>query len=777
MACRQPALVLWRPVPDHDRTHHEPVTAPANDQQARGKFHGHGAAEASQIPPALRPRQVPEWLVTLAVGAVTCLLGCIPQLLGDSLYYTGDQYDQNMPLWHRLGEAVRAGEWPVPMDPAGWMGGNHAGEALVGTWSPVHPAEFVLVSLFDDLALAGFVVSVQFLGLLAMGTFLVARGQGAHRWPAAAVAAALPFSGFTLFYEAAGWPYHLMAFTWVTWFWWAAHRLVQGRLTPLVPVAFGALAMTTGSPYGACGVVVVLLGLGVDLVVRRGLGRLAHLAVVGACVGATGLPVYLPLLATNEVSWRSDLAGLENDTFLVPDLGDLAAASSPSYLPSITYWEGVLETRPSLYFAWFVLPLLPWLRWDLLRRRSRSLVAPGVIGAVFLVLALGPSNLWLFRWPIRFIDYLYLSTAVILAVALSGGLVTDVPRRRTAASAVIVGGGAYLAWAVRPTGLGGTHLLALLLVATGTALAVVGERRRGLPALGVVLVAGTAAVLALQSSSFPYREDSPSWRAPHDVAALQAGASLYRGTVLQLASAEEVTTGQMRRGLLLFGNMQQLVGHETIGSYTGIGFAEFSSELCMSYRGETCPEAFDRIWAPAGEDVSVPLVDALRVSTLVVQRALVPEVVDTPPPAGWQVAEISAVRVVWVREQPLASGGRVSWSGPGIEVLQDTSTPQREVVRYRADEAGPILFARLAWPGYEATVDGRRVAVTDGPAGLAVVNVPAGDHELVLRHTTPGLDTGVTAIAVAAVAASVQTILWHVQRSRHRRGAGDIPAV
>src|SRR4051794_19944806 len=505
-----------------------PVTARTHDMPVGAQVREHGAVAAPSVPspaPPGRRRRAPEWLVTLGVGALVWLLGCIPQWRGAFFYYNGDQYDQNMPLWHLFGEQLRAGHWPASMDPAGWMGGNNAAEALTGIWNPANLANFVLVSHFDNLSLAGFVVSVEFLGLLAMGTFLLARGYGASRWPAAVVAVAVPFSGFALYYEAGGWGYHLMAFTWVAWFWWAAHRHTQGRLPPLVPIVFGALAMTTGSPYAAFGVVVVLAGLGMELLVRRRPGRLVHLAVVAACVGAVALPVYLPLLASNEVSWRAGIAGLANDTFLVPDIGDLAAGSSPSYLPSITQWGGPLEVKPSVYFAWFVLPLLPWLRWDRLRRRVWSLVAPVVVGAIFLALTLGPSNLWLFRWPIRFIDYLYLAAAVLIAVALSAGLATGAPRRRAAASAAIVAGGAYLAWAVRPSGLGAAHLTALLLVAALTALAVVAGRRRGAAGLGVVLIAGTACVLALQSSFLPFQPGGVAVRAPYDVPALQEGAS------------------------------------------------------------------------------------------------------------------------------------------------------------------------------------------------------------------------------------------------------------
>lgn len=746
------------------RTTTSPAPAPADDTSAVLPVPADGA------PPRTR-RRPPEWLVTLGVGVAAWVIGAIPFWRERLFYYVGDQYEQFAPLWHVFGQRLRSGEW-VTMDPAAWMGGNYAAEGLNGIWNPVSLANFVLVSYFDDLALAAAVVMVEFLGLLAMGTFLLAREHGARRWPAAVVALAVPFSGFTLWYEAAGWPAGLMAFTWVTWFWWAARRHTRGRLNPVVPFLFGALVMTTGNPYGALGMVVVLTALGVELLLRRRFTRLLHLVVMGACAGLVALPVYLPLLGAGDVSLRQDLAVLANDTFLVPDLGDLAAASSPTYLPSITNWGGaLLETQPSTYLAWFVLPLLPWLRWSRLRRRARSLAGLLGIAGFYLLATLGPSNLWLFRWPVRLVEYLYLAVAVLFAVVLSAGLATDAPRRRALGSGAIVLVGSYLAWAVRPVGLLQEHAAALLLVAAGTALGVAAGRRWGLPGLGAVLVAGTVAVVAFQTTVLPFRPGGFGLQPASDLTALADGTTSYEGTVLQLARHDVVTTEQMRDGEITFGNLVRPTGTTTVASYSGIGFQEFSDELCTDYRGATCPEAFDRLWQPAGPGYPVPLVDAMRVSTLVLQRDLLgDDVVDRQePPPGWQVAERTPVRAVWVRDEPYADDGRVSWSSPGIEVLADASEEEREVVRYTADDAGRVLFARLAWPGYSATVDGDEVPVIDGPAGLVAVPVPAGEHTLVLDYEPPGLRAGAFAAAGAALVVLLQGGLWSWPGHRRRR--------
>ncbi|TFV59616.1 hypothetical protein E4P41_11490 [Geodermatophilus sp. DF01-2] len=713
-------------------------------------------------------RRAPEWLVTLGVGVLAAVIGVIPQWRGTFFYYGGDNVESFIPLWHQVGAALRQGQWPG-FDPGAWTGGNLVGEAAYGVLNPVTLGNAVLISWFDNLSLAAFTVMVEFLALIAMGTYLLAREYGARRAPAVIVATAIPVAGFTLWYEAAGWPSGLMAFTWVTWFWWSARAHARGRLIPLVPFLFGGLAMTTGNPYAALGLVVVLLAIGVELLAQRRFARLAHLTIMGACVGVVALLVFLPLLGTGSVSARQQLADVVNDAFLVPDLGDLAAASSPTYLPSIFNWEGQqLERVPSTYFAWFVLPLVPWLRWETLRRRAGSLISLGVVAGLYGLATLGPSNLWLFRWPLRLIEYLYLALAVLFAVTLSAGLRTDHLGRRILASGAIVALGYYLSWAVQPADINGVHVIGLVGVAAFVALAVTAWFRWGMAALGAAVVAGTVAAVFFQTTVFPVERAIGS---PHVVSRMAEGTAEYEGTVLQLAARSDTTLDQTEDGEILFGNLPRAMGVRNVGNYTGIGFLEFSNELCMDYRGATCPEAFDRLWEPAGGGVQVPLIDAMRVSTLVIQRSLLPEAARGTPPEGWRVAERSAVRTVWVREQPLAGEGRVSGTSPGIEVLEDSSSSHRASVRYRADDDGRLLFARLAWPGYTATVDGRAVDVVDGPAGLLAVDVPAGEHTVLLEYRSPGLRTGALAALAASVVILVQSVVW-VWRRRAGRAVG-----
>jgi len=732
---------------------------------------------ATAVPPSRgggRIRRLPDWLWALGVGALAALIAAVPQWRGDFFYYVGDAPEQFTPLWHLFGDQLRSGHWPT-MDPAGWLGGNYAAEAMTGLWNPVNQLDYLLVSRFDNLSHAMALVMVQFLVLLAMGVFLLAREYGAGRVPAALVATAVPVSGFTLWYEAAGWPAGLMAFTWVTHFWWSAHRVSRGRSNPVVPFLFGALVMTAGNPYGALGVLVVSVAIGVELLVQRQFTQLVHVAGMATCVAAVAAVVFLPLLGADAVSARQELAAIANDTFLVPDVGDLVASSSPTYVPAMLNWSGaVIEHVPSTYFAWFVLPLLPWLRWPRLHARRTSMASLFIIIGWYLIATLGPSNLWLFRWPVRLVEYLYLAIGVLFAVVLSAGLATDRARRRAGLSAAVIGVGGYLSWAVRPVDVGATHVVGLALVAVATALLVLAHRRGGMSALGLVGVAGTVAVLFLQSSVLPVSEGEPT-RPGYDLSAMAAGAEPFQGTVLQLATPEGVTTEQLQTGQLLFGNLARTLGHETVTSYSGIGYREFQQVLCMDYRGAVCPEAFERLWQPVGPGVDVPLVDALRVSTLVVQRSLRPDVAERVPPVGWRVADRTSARTVWVRDRPFEGSGRASWSSAGVQLLADSGAAQREELRYDAPADGQVLFARLAWPGYTAEVDGRAVATVDGPAGLLAVEVPSGQHTLVLTYRSPGVLLGAAAAGTAIGLALLHALAWTWLRRRRRPPSAAAP--
>jgi hypothetical protein len=678
--------------------------------------------------------------------AFVAVVAQLPLIRNRIFYYWDDSAAAFLPHWFRIGELLRQGNWPTLM-PESWMGGNYASEAMLGLWNPVSLGNYVIVSLLPDVAVAATFVKVEFLVLLAVGVYFLAREYGANRGAAAVVATALPFSGYTLFFDASAWVAGLMAFAWLPWVWWAARRFATGKSNPIWLLVFGYLAMTVGNPYGALGVVFILLGVALELAVRKNWRKLGHLVVTGGLVGASSLVVFFPLLGSAAVTWRTDNS-IRNDGFLVPNLADLIGMSAPTYQAQFNTWTGSWISFPITYLAWFVVPLVPWLAWSVLRDRWRDYLGLYVFAAIYVLLLIGPSNLWLFRWPARLLEYVYLPLSVVVAVLLTKGFQTSAWRVRMVLTAVLVALGAYLSIASTPTGWRWHALATVLVVVLLAALLYVARSRPKLVALTLVL--GTAATLGLQVAHYRGNLNVNPWNFPHNVAEMKKNFDeRYQGNTLLVADlgALEKNSGGMSPETswkyALFGSQWEIAGVEALNSYTGLGYSAFSETFCMNYFGGTCPAAYNALWKDAGS-FDVPLADAVRLQTVVVANGYVKENGPERVPAGWSVQERNSVVTVLKRDAPLPyQGSRLSYVSPGVQVSSAASTGfEGERLTYRG--SGKVLFAALAWPGWTATVDGKEVKVEQGPAGLIQLDLPAssGESTVDLAFSPPGLGFG-----------------------------------
>jgi hypothetical protein len=420
-----------------------------------------------------------------------------------------------------------------------------------------------------------------------------------------------------------------------------------------------------------------------------------------------------------------------------------------------------------------------------------------VFTLVGLALSVGPSELWMFRWPLRVVPYFVLPAAVLLAVALTQGLARDHRGRRAGGSAFLVLAGAYLAEAARPD-LVWAHLASTLLVGGLTALVVFlwlrpdGQYshggapawRRGLlghpqGTASALLLVGCAAVLVFQVAVFPRNTNLNDYRLPTSVTATSAAlVPRYPGTVLQVANNGVVVGSDdpaARTREVLFGNMLRAVGVRAVNSYYGMGFKAFTDALCMEFNGSVCPDALARAFRPPAPGAP-PLADLLRLETVVVQNDL-PGVADVALPPGWRVAERTAVVTVLRREAALPHpDGRLSDAPPGTVVADDVATARGEQVRVAGGPGGTLTFARLAWPGYTARVDGVPVPVRQGPAGLATVDVPPGPHDVVLAWAPPAFAVSLASALLGLALAVGHTLVRALRRRPGRPAPAPEPA-
>jgi hypothetical protein len=712
----------------------------------------------------------------LAVALLVAGMAVVPALRDPRFYLTDDSAAQFLPSWYHLGELLRAGQFPL-LDPTLWAGGNIAAEALFGIWNPVLLGGMLVVSTIPNLVVASVVIKAFFLVLLALGGYGLAREYDVPPGFAAVAGVTVPFAGVTLYFDAASWSSGLTAFAFVPYFWWALRRSARGALTPVAPFVAGYLAMTAGNPYGALGACLAVIGLVVEFAWVKRWAPVRRTLLGGIAVGLVAPLTYLPLVLTGPVTYRND-AKIGNSGLMVPGLGDLLNASTPSFAAWVDAFEHPYLTVPATYLAWYAVPLLPWLRYRAIVAALATRMAVPVCAVIGLALSVGPSEAWMFRWPLRVVPYFVLPTAILLAIALGQGIAGDFRRRRAAGSVLLILGGAYLAEATRPDLLH-AHFASMLLVGALTAAAVAAWLRWPTrPAAPSVLLAGCVAVLAFQVAVFPRNLNLNDYRFPTSIADTRAAlVPRYPGTVLQVANNGAIVHSpdpSAPSSELMFGNMLQAVGVHAVNSYYGMGFQAFTQVLCMEFNGSTCPDALRRAWEPPAPGAP-PLADLLRLETVVVQNGL-PGVADVPLPPGWRVAERSVAATVLRRDAALPyPQGRLSDAPSGTVVGDDVASPRDERVRITAGPGGTLTFARLAWPGSTALVDGTPVPVRQGPAGLLTVDVPAGAHELSLAWAPPAFVPSLLSALLGAALALGHALARLVRRRSRRPGVAPAP--
>ncbi|MGZ4558832.1 MAG: hypothetical protein ACXVXF_09215, partial [Mycobacteriaceae bacterium] len=86
--------------------------------------------------------------------------------------------------------------------------------------------------------------------------------------------------------------------------------------------------------------------------------------------------------------------------------------------------------------------------------------------------------------------------------------------------------------------------------------------------------------------------------------------------------------------------------------------------------------------------------------------------------------------------------------------------------------SGQLTFARLAWPGWTAEVDGKPVSTGATPQGLLTVAVPeaaTAGSTVSIRWSPPGLHLGLVLFALGLLLALTQTVVYSISRRRGTR--------
>jgi hypothetical protein len=727
-------------------------------------------AERSTIP----SREVRAWGVITALGVIA---GYGAVLVANVRhFYTDDTESQYAPLWVMLGRYLREGRFPA-LVPEHWMAGNYTIEEA-GLLNPPQLLIDLIAPSVDNLALYATVVKLIFAIILALGVYRICLAYGAKAPWAAVAGVAIPFSGWLLFFDEASWMTAFTGTAWMAHAWASGVRYARGRSGPIPTFVFLYLAISVQYVFPAveAGLMVGAVAIG-ELVHQKAWRPSLRLLTVAACAAVAGSATYLPSMLSAKVTWRGT-AQINNDQFLTVPWSESLNASLPSTLPAFNSWWGYVQPMPVVYIAWFLVPALAFVDWRRALGSAREFVAPALFAVMALMWTAGPGAIGPLRWPVRVLPMVALGLLVLVCVLLGRFATVQDWRRRAVAAAVLIG----LLW-VRSFSAAPhevlRHVIAALGVAALGAVAVWLGRSRGAAAACALIVVSVFPIAYLQV--WDAQPTPMGWNLPEKRSEMKAAFPDFPGTTLQLADRMLIPPSERNLsgayGSLVFGNYAKDLELTYVSGYTPNGHYWFGETLCMRWDTSVCPDAYRRAFATE-PTTGRTIVDLMKVDRVVLHRALYPDARDQPAPPGWKWVDYPGHEKyisVLERTDGLIStrDGRVA-AAQGVTATSIGESDTTSRVRVSSPDGGRIVFARLGWPGYRATLDGREIPTTLVGKTFSAVDLPPGaSGELELSWQPPGWWIGVAAALLGLL--SLGLLEWVYLRSRRRldRPIGD----
>ena len=755
---------------------------------------------------------------------------CLLLLQRDPRSFWVDDYQvQHLGAYYDMFRAWGEGELPL-LSPYTWYGGALGGEYLFGTFSIFHNLALLVWKLNFSLPATGAAFSLIHMAVLAAGAFFLARQKGLADDLAIMVSLVVSLNGWHIAWSATAWIPSLTAFAWVPWAWWGLERALEKErgAVRFLPAGFFIYLNITGSwpfPVVMTGVVTAFLGLRTLSETRRiwDVWPLVAAWIFGAALAA---PAILMLAEYYLNSARSGDSGLQWQWIMPPSA--ILGLVFPYYSTDWWGWGDKAYPRPAIELACgFLPPIL--LGAGMLRLRRKFVHAfrwdLGFLVVIY-VLSIIPSVSPL-RYSYRWIPLLHVVLALLAAHALASLRADDAARaadpdakpHRFDSFTIVSGalGFVFLETIVILSlyslfvhfDLGYQGILILLAlpvlyfawVGFHKIAASMEDLKRWLPCLVVLL-----------SLWATYSHVQWRWVNRWDFPEEMRQAEPLDQDVLYFAfySREEAYKADPDLALLVRqGNMPMLAGVRMVNGYSPVhpaGFARvlgIDSQVGFYSRDTSALRLLEREAGPDG------LLELMGVDGLVLAESY-REHSDALLEQGWEEVFSSDAGVVLHRiarreqfarsipfveivaspeEIPRRIRERKTSAAPRLLVRPDAPagvvdySPVRleatEVSRHRlearvealsAESPALILFERPWYPGYRATLDGRKLEVEAFNLIQLAVELPAGaEGLLVLEYSPATLRFGLTISLLALLTGGIVVAsTW-----RQRRTVGD----
>lgn len=140
--------------------------------------------------------------------------------------------------------------------------------------------------------------------------------------------------------------------------------------------------------------------------------------------------------------------------------------------------------------------------------------------------------------------------------------------------------------------------------------------------------------------------------------------------------------------------------------------------------------------------------------------------VGTPDEEMAALSQIDPRRTAVADRKFESTLGKSTIAAPSDTIVETTYAPNRLTYKSHSVNGGVAVFSEVFFPwGWTATIDGQEAEIGRVNYVLRAINIPAGDHEIVMTFDPPSLHatdtlatTAIVAIYLAVIAAGVLAV-------------------
>lgn len=704
-------------------------------------------------------------MFALALGMLVIIF--IPELAAPGFYYADDVRHYFMPHIMEIGTRLNHGEMPW-ITLRSWFSGDFVGDGLLSIGNPVNLMLYWICAAIGDPAQAALFFSSVYLYLTAGAVYWLAQTYGAQKRYAVLAALAYCSSAYVMYWHAASWWNSLIGTCWMLWAWAGWRCFIRERQHAFTAYICTLFLLVSGWPQG---VIMTLLIVLVDLYFERqrfsalfsrsgrvvqdqrrnAMRHAASILLLAACAAASSLvvnyPAYLHAAESARASW-----GIHQGTDWVGSLDYLAAAGWPSFIPSQRVFFGRQSSLPFFYLAWFVPPvlLLCFCKgiWEQVKVQALPLL---VVAVIAFLISLGPQQLYMLRWPLRFLTFAHVALVIAACIALPcirfrGRCEAAVPIAYAATGFVVSSFVAPLEWR--------WHVVfscMAILAAMALSSKWCGERLK-LHVLCLFLLL----IHVFFHLKWTQNENVGDWPVPTFSHYPELTSSESNSRAVLMPSAVPCWDG---RCVFASGNIGMWETGRALNGYSPVGQRAYHQTFGFNLWSWTAPAKLTAYFAldPAS---GLPLYRLMRIDEFRVIGEKILEQFNRERTGAWCTSPVQNGMLFKTKLDMTGLPGTVSWISPGMDLgaTQEGFSLNESIMLLTnrlQTEPGKVVFARAWYPGYIADIDGQQLKVEKYADFLVSVVVPAGlSGKITLQYRPAGFGWSVPLAMMCTIVAA-----------------------